>query len=43
MFESESDKKCENKYNIDNIRPYPIRLHPYALLLLNFVLHYKAP
>ena len=28
MFESESDKKCENKYNIDNIRPYPICLHP---------------
>ena len=29
MFESESDRKCENKYNIDNIRPYPIHLHSY--------------
>jgi len=25
---SEFDKKLENKYNIDNIGPYP-RLHPY--------------
>ena len=29
MFKSESDRECENKYNIDNIRPYLIRLHPY--------------
>ena len=29
VFESESYRKCENKYNIDNIRPYPIHLHPY--------------
>ena len=29
VFEYESDKKCENKYNIDDIHPYPIRLHPY--------------
>ena len=27
MFESESDRKCENKYNIGDIRPYPIYLH----------------
>ena len=28
VFESESDRKCENKYNINGIRPYQIRLHP---------------
>jgi hypothetical protein len=28
VFESESGHKYENKYNISDIRPYPIRFHP---------------
>ena len=27
---SESDQKYENKYDIGDIRPYPIRFHPYS-------------
>jgi hypothetical protein len=27
VFESESDQKYENKYDIGDIRPYPIRFH----------------
>ena len=30
VFESESDQKYENKYDISDIRPYPIRFHPYS-------------
>jgi hypothetical protein len=29
VFESESEHKYENKYDISDIRPYPIRFHPY--------------
>ena len=29
VFESKSGRKCGNKYNIIDIRPYLIRLHPY--------------
>jgi len=29
VFESESDRKCKNKYNISDIHLYPIRLRPY--------------
>jgi hypothetical protein len=29
VFESESGQKYENKYDISDIRPYPIRFHPY--------------
>ena len=29
MFKSEFDRKYENKYNIGDIRPKPICLHPY--------------
>jgi len=29
VFESESGQKYENKCNIGDIRPYPIRFHPY--------------
>jgi hypothetical protein len=28
VFESESEHKYENKYDISDIRPYPIRFHP---------------
>jgi hypothetical protein len=28
VFESESDRKYKNKYNISDMRPYLIRLHP---------------
>jgi len=28
VFESESDKKYKNKYDIGDIRPYLIRFHP---------------
>jgi hypothetical protein len=34
VFEFESEQKNENKYNISNIRPYLIRLHPYLKALL---------
>jgi hypothetical protein len=30
VFESESDQKYENKYDIDDIRSYPIRFHAYT-------------
>ena len=30
VFESESERKYENKYNISDIRPYPVRFHPYS-------------
>ena len=30
VFESKSGQKYENKYNIGDIRPYPIRFHPYT-------------
>jgi len=30
VFESESGQKYENKCNIGDIHPYPIRFHPYA-------------
>jgi hypothetical protein len=29
--ESESDRKYKNKYNISNIHPYPIHLHPCSI------------
>ena len=29
-LESESGQKYENKYNISDIRSYPIRFHPYS-------------
>ena len=29
VFDSVFEQKYENKYDISNIRPYPIRLHPY--------------
>jgi hypothetical protein len=29
VFESESGHKYENKYDISDIRLYPIRFHPY--------------
>ena len=32
VFESESDRKYESKYNISDICPYPIRLYPYLLV-----------
>jgi len=32
--ESESEQKYENKYNIDDIRLYPIRFHPYFYSIL---------
>ena len=28
VFDSLFEQKYENKYDISNIRPYPIRLHP---------------
>jgi hypothetical protein len=28
VFESKSDQKYENKYDISDIRLYPIRFHP---------------
>jgi hypothetical protein len=28
VFESESGHKYKNKYDISDIRPYPIRFHP---------------
>ena len=28
------EHKYENKYDISNIRPYPIRLHPFMHLIL---------
>jgi hypothetical protein len=28
LFECESNQKYENKYDISDIRPYPIRFHP---------------
>jgi hypothetical protein len=28
VFESESGHKYENKHDISDIRPYPIRFHP---------------
>jgi hypothetical protein len=31
VFESESNRKCENKYNIGDIHPYPVYLHPTGL------------
>jgi hypothetical protein len=31
VFESESGHKYENKYDISDIRPYPIRFHAYLL------------
>ena len=31
---SESEQKYENKYNMSDIRSYPIRFHPYLELLL---------
>jgi hypothetical protein len=31
VFESESGHKYENKYDMSDIRPYPIRFHPYLL------------
>ena len=34
VFESESGQKYENKCNISDIRPYPIRFHPYSVLAL---------
>jgi hypothetical protein len=30
VFESESGHKYKNKYDISDIRPYPIRFHPYT-------------
>ena len=30
MSESESEQKYENKYNMSDIRSYPIRFHPYG-------------
>jgi hypothetical protein len=30
VFESESGHKYENKYDISDIRPYPIRFHRYT-------------
>jgi len=33
VFESESRQKYENKCNISDIRPYPIRFHPYMWLM----------
>jgi len=30
VFESESDQKYKNKYDINDIRPYPICFHPYT-------------
>jgi hypothetical protein len=35
VFESESGQKYENKRNINDIRPYPIRFHPQAQLKKN--------
>ena len=29
VFESESDQKYENKYDIGDICPYLVRFHPY--------------
>jgi hypothetical protein len=31
VFESESGHKYENKHDISDIRPYPIRFHPYVV------------
>ena len=30
VSESESEQKYENKYNMSDIRSYPIRFHPYV-------------
>jgi hypothetical protein len=32
VFESESEHKYENKYDISDIRPYAIRFHPCTLV-----------
>ena len=34
VSESESEQKYENKYNMSDIRSYPIRFHPNELLFL---------
>jgi hypothetical protein len=32
VSESESEQKYENKYNMSDIRSYPIHFHPYPLV-----------
>ena len=41
VFESESDQKYENKYNISDIRSYPIRFHPYSFIQLSLIREYE--
>ena len=36
VFDSVFEQKYENKYDINNIYPYPIRLHPYLLVPLQY-------
>jgi hypothetical protein len=43
VFESEFRHKYENKYDISDIRPYPIRFHPYTHALDGFRGHEKTP
>ena len=40
VFESESGRKYENKYNISDIHPYLIRFHPYAHAWGSFPLNF---